>query len=357
MNGATIAVIRLLEPLRGLGWDISLWAPVPGPAFDWLSERGFEVAGLPRPIASGLQALREPPGVRRRIEATPGYLTGFAKRMREVRPDVVHANSLYSFAEALTSKAMGVPTVMHLHDMAPSSWKAEPVRQMTRRALDRAVAVSEACASSYATGQWAPDVVHGAAPLPDDSCEIRASPDPFTVGTVGVISKRKGSDLFVEAAERLQRSHPEIELHMIGSPTDPLDREWGERVLKRARAAGVRHISRGDVAKKMSEWDAFVLPSRRDPFPLVTLEAMAAGLPVIGSRADGIPEQLGADGGVLVDSEDTTALVNAIARMAALPAAERRRMGQAARARVERLFTIGRQAEGMDDQYRRVLAG
>ena len=43
--------------------------------------------------------------------------------------------------------------------------------------------------------------------------------------------------------------------------------------------------------ERLARWDAFVLPSRSDPFPISMLEAMASGLPVVGTRRDGIAEQ------------------------------------------------------------------
>lgn len=355
LNGATIAVLRLIEPLQDRGWSLSFWVPQPGPTAEWLRERGHRVGGRSRPIASGLAALRQPPGVLRRSLGTPHYLGEFARFARRCSPDVLHANSLYSFAEALTGKALGIPTVLHLHDMAPSSWKAEPVRRMARHMVDLSVAVSDACARSYRTAGWIPEVVHGAAPSPGSRCEIREHPDPFVVGTVGVVSRRKGSDLFVEAAERMSASHPGIEFRMVGRPSDPLDQEWAHAVLRRARSAGVRHTERGDVAREMAGWDAFVLPSRRDPFPLVVLEAMAAGLPVIGARVDGITEQLGSGAGILVPAGDSAMLAKAIERLAAASHEQRARLAQAARERVLSRFNIDRQASGMDRMYRRVL--
>ena len=352
LNGASIAVLRLVEPLRALGWEVAFWAPGPGEAQAWLEEQGYDAAGAAKPIASGLAGLRQPPGLSNRLRATPGYLRAFARRIRSYSPHLVHANSLYSFAEALTARALQVPTVMHLHDMVPASWKAEPVRQMLRHVMSDCVAVSTACAESYATGGWLPRVVHGAAPVPSYTAKIRERPRPFVVGTVGVISRRKGSDLFVSVAERLRGTHPDIEFRMIGKPSDPLDRAWGEEVVRRAEAAGIRYSPSAEVEREMGSWDAFVLPSRRDPFPLVTLEAMGLGLPVIGAQVDGVTEQLAEGAGILIPSERPDELARAIVELASSPAAVRQRLGSAARERSARLFEIERQAAEMDELYR-----
>ena len=76
-----------------------------------------------------------------------------------------------------------------------------------------------------------------------------------------------------------------------------------------------------------------VQPSRADNLPLAVLEAMAAGLPVVGTRVGGIPE-LVVDGetGVLVEPEDPPALAEALDSLAASPEL-RRELGRAGRAR------------------------
>jgi glycosyltransferase involved in cell wall biosynthesis len=176
------------------------------------------------------------------------------------------------------------------------------------------------------------------------------------VGTVGVISRRKGSDVFVEAARIVRERDPGIEFRMVGSPTDPLDAEWAEGVLARAAEVGVEHVPRADVPAQLAEWDVFTLPSRRDPFPIAMLEAMGSGLPVVGSRADGgIEEQLAGGCGVLVEPDSPHALAEAILRLRESPA-ERRRLGEAARRRVAEAFTLEHQAEGIDRAYRSALA-
>jgi glycosyltransferase involved in cell wall biosynthesis len=313
------------------------------------------VDGSERPIASGLKALREPPGVRRRLAMAPRYLRRFRRFVRSVDPAVVHSNSLYSFAEALTSRALGVPTVLHLHDMAPTSWKSPIVRWICRHGANGCFAVSEACARSYATGGWAPRVVHGGAPIPDAAVTPRSDPRPFVFGTVGVLSQRKGTDLFVAAAERVRRVRDDVEFRLVGAAADPLDRQWGLEVAERAQAAGIEHLESADVEAQMREWDAFVLPSRRDPFPLVMLEAMALGLPVIGARVDGIPEQIGdRDAGVLVEPDDAAGLAQAMSTMADRSQSDRAAMGRAARERIAERFTLPRLADGTDTVYRAV---
>jgi glycosyltransferase involved in cell wall biosynthesis len=98
----------------------------------------------------------------------------------------------------------------------------------------------------------------------------------------------------------------------------------------------------------------FVLPSREDPFPIVVLEAMALGLPVIGTSVDGIAEQITPDVGSLVPPDDPDALADAISDLAG--SAERRRMlGAAARERVIRNFTVEHQAHLIGEAYAHAL--
>lgn len=89
---------------------------------------------------------------------------------------------------------------------------------------------------------------------------------------------------------------------------------------------------------------------------MAVLEAMATGLPVVGSRVGGIPEQLGEDAGLLVAPEDAAGVAAAVERLAGAPEL-RASLGAAARRRVQRLFTVERQAEGLDAAYRTALSG
>ncbi len=169
-----------------------------------------------------------------------------------------------------------------------------------------------------------------------------------------MIARRKGIDVFLDAAEECARRSLPVEFRLVGAPTDVLDADWARAVLERAARLGVWHASRADVAGELAGWDAFALASRHDPFPISMLEAMAHARPVIGARVDGIAEQITPEAGFLVEPESGAALADAIAAIAEMPAARRAEMGAAAHRRAAE-FSIERQAQGLEAVYERVL--
>jgi glycosyltransferase involved in cell wall biosynthesis len=105
--------------------------------------------------------------------------------------------------------------------------------------------------------------------------------------------------------------------------------------------------------------DALVLPSRTTPswaeqFGHVLIEAMAAGVPVVGSSSGAIPEVIG-EAGLVFPEGDAAALRAQLATLFDDPAL-RKRLIERGRARVERLYTNERIALAQRDIYRQVLA-
>ena len=106
-------------------------------------------------------------------------------------------------------------------------------------------------------------------------------------------------------------------------------------------------LGREALARLYATASIFALPTRREAFGLSFVEAMAFGLPAIGSRIEAIPEII-ADGetGLLVPPGDPAALAEAISTLLGDPA-RARRMGAAGRARVAGRFSWRLAAESM----------
>jgi glycosyltransferase involved in cell wall biosynthesis len=332
-----------------------VWAPRPSQLSEQLEDRGLNVTGAWRPVAYSRKALAHPPGVRRRLAALPSYLSAFRGALQREQPDLVHANSMFTLAEAWAARRAGSRVIFHVHEMLPPGFKGSFFRWSAGRIADEVVAVSEASARALGRDGRLPRIVHEGAPIPADVADRSSRSGPVVVGTVGVVSSRKGSDLFVEAAKRVKEAGHAVEFRMVGAPTDVLEHDWAEAVLREAAAIGIDHVLAADVPAELRGWDVFVLPSRRDPFPISMLEAMGEGLAVIGTETDGLREQIAPGTGVLVPPEDPGALAEAIVDLAGDPR-RRRLLGTAARRRALESFGLERQAEELSRAYRAALA-
>jgi glycosyltransferase involved in cell wall biosynthesis len=182
----------------------------------------------------------------------------------------------------------------------------------------------------------------------------------FVVGCLGHVSRTKGTDVFLEAAELALRSRPGLRFEHVGPIGLWGDDEFDRRIAERAASAPLsgRLSMRGwqPAEAVLPGWSVLVLPSRQEAFPLITLEAMAAGVPVIATRVGGIPEQIvHLESGLLVPPEDAAAVADWILRLRD-DVGLRMRLRAAARSRVKTQFTLGSQAQGLDRAYRAALA-
>jgi glycosyltransferase involved in cell wall biosynthesis len=191
---------------------------------------------------------------------------------------------------------------------------------------------------------------------------VEARPAPmgtFSVGTIGHVSRTKGTDVFLKAASLVLKTHPDIRFEHVG-PTRPWgDDEYEDEVEALANSPGLRdsvtmlgHQPAGDA---YTRWSVFVLSSRQEAFPLSTLEAMASGVPVIATRVGGIPEQIvHLEQGILVPPDDAAAVADWIRRLHDEPDL-RARLAMDGRANTRAAFTPERQAEGLNRAYEEAM--
>ena len=353
LGGASLSLLRAIPLLERHGWEFSFWVPGRGAAEQELRRRGYDVATAERLLRFSVKSLRESPGPRRRLAATPGYLRSWRAWVASRNAALIHANSLLALPEIVSRPRGGPPLVLHTHEVLAPDLKGAAAALLARR-TDAVISVSEAAAQALRERRIDSTVVYEAVPDPGPRERIRRD-GGLVVGTLGTVSKRKGSDLFLAAAQRVREQRNGIEFRMVGDLVVGGERPWAQGIADAARRSDIGLRAGVDAFAELAEWDIFVLPSRMDPCPLAVLEAMAMGLPVVGTRVGGIPEQLGTDAGVLVPSEDVEGLTRAVLRLAGSEDL-RASLGAAARRRVGELFSVERQAEALDRVYRRVLA-
>ena len=161
-----------------------------------------------------------------------------------------------------------------------------------------------------------------------------------TVVAMGRLVRQKGFDLLIEAFARCAGKHPDWALVILG--------EGEERSSLQAFATDLGIADRVNLAGQFQEpatilkgADLFVLSSRYEGYPNALLEAMACQLPVVSTNCSGGgPGEIIHDGvnGILVPTEDVTALADAMDRLMADPQ-ERQRLGVQAAKVVERFST------------------
>jgi glycosyltransferase involved in cell wall biosynthesis len=155
--------------------------------------------------------------------------------------------------------------------------------------------------------------------------ELDLSPDRTWLLFVGRIRKDKGVLTLLEAAGQL--TDLPIELLFVGGME--LGHEPVLEAIKQADQTGplaghVRYLGhRNDVPTLMASSDLFVLPTEREGFGMVLIEAMAAGCDVIATNVDALPEVLDGSGTSMVPPDDPSALAEAIRGQLALPPQQR----------------------------------
>lgn len=261
--------------------------------------------------------------------STYDYLpeTGGPERFRSVRPldplcvgraawavdaDIVHAHLGWS-ARAAARAPLRCPTVGALHMR---------YRPNEHARLDGVIRVADWQAEAMAGYRGLSTTVHNWSPelAPPDPADVEAlrreagaDAGAALVGFVGRLHEVKGVDLLIAAFRALPEARARLAVVGEGPARAALD----------AQAAGDPRIvflgHRGNPAAAYRAFDLLVMPSRFDPFPLVALEAMAAGTPMLAASVGGLAEMFAAAPERLFPPEDAEALRARLADALARP--------------------------------------
>lgn len=293
------------------------------------------------------------------------------------RADIVHLqlvadrglSSLRAAALNIAASLGRARLVAHVHSAVGNAGRPEfssygPVDRIALSTLRRADAV---CTVSRA-GAKAMRRFAGRIPVEtvDNAVDLEAFPvtaadhEPPTVLFVGVICRRKGT-VELARAGRLLRERGVVDWNLVAvGGQGPTPEEEYEEIVDEFRAAGLAGSLVGpeygdQVKARLAEADIFVLPSYLEGQPIAILEAMASGLPVVGSSVGAVPDLIrdGVEGRV-VEPGDVDGLVDALAELV-LDHDARLRMAAASRRRAEEHHSLQQLSGRLAEIYRAVL--
>jgi glycosyltransferase involved in cell wall biosynthesis len=159
----------------------------------------------------------------------------------------------------------------------------------------------------------------------------------------------KRTDLAIDAAAATESLH----LLVVG------DGEWRAK-FERQASSRVHFLGERDhdaLPEALRAADFLLLPSDLDSFSLALVEGFACGLPAVTTNPAGVLAMLnGSDAALIAPARDTAAFTAAVREMAAMPAAERRRRGEAALALVAARYSLGAVVDGLERVYADALS-
>jgi glycosyltransferase involved in cell wall biosynthesis len=290
----------------------------------------------------------------------------FRRIFREWGPTVVHTHGYRAdLVAGLAATALCLPRVSTLHGFTGGGWKNrlyEWLQRASARKCDGVIAVSAPIRERLIRSRVPAERVHlipnalaaRHATLTREAAraELGLPVQGLIIGWVGRLSREKGPDVLVEAMPLLGETFQLVSV--IGEGPEG----HGLRLLADELGMADRIRWHGlipDAARLYSAFDCMVLSSRTEGTPIVLLEAMAAGVPVVATRVGGVPDVIREGEGLLVPAEDPAALAAAI-HYALTDRAEALSRASRAVARVTQDYAPGPWLDRHADLYRLILA-
>jgi glycosyltransferase involved in cell wall biosynthesis len=336
-----------------------------------LAERGVENVLL-CPAGSEIATAQFPAGVEVVYVPMGGDLdlSFVPKAMAQIRhhqPDVIHLHSRRGadWLGGIAARLCRTPAVLSRRVTNPEKSFAVPLKYRLYR---RVITISDAIRRTLIDAGVDPAIIRVvrsavAEPVADSGLtserlrgEFDLDPDACVIGMAAQFIRRKGHEVLLEALPAVLATQPSVRVLLFGR--GPLEEIIARRVADLGLGGKVLLAGyRSDLDQLIACLDILVHPALDEGLGVIVLEASAAGIPVVSTRAGGIPEAVREnETGLLVPPGDAAALADALIRLAG-DADLRHRMGVAGAARMRCDFSIDAMADGNLEVYREILSG
>ena len=350
VGGAEMLALRLAAAQREVGHDAEMLSFTDGP------------------LRGACEELRVPVHV---VEKREGFDTSMFPRMlrwlRQTRPHVVHSHNpqslVYTAAPARLAGAVMVHTKHgnHLEDRG-AMWLRRGLGLCVQAFVSVSDATQDFARQHFEALPSRMKVIENGVHLKsfENDEEQRSAArrelgldgDTWVIGTVGRLDMVKNQSLLIRAAAPLLRDGAALVLVGDGPERTALEALASSLVCRNSTHFAGRRL---DVPALLPAFDTFALSSHTEGLPLVVLEAMACGLPIVSTAVGGIPRvAVREETALLTAPGDEAALSAALATLRAEPN-RAIAMGRAGRERVAKRYSLSATAEAYEQLYQELL--
>lgn len=360
VGGTEHATLRLAQALRNRNYEHTIFCPeLSGPVAAMFAQAGFEIAEYKAVEPS----YRHP---RNFLLASRALSREFKRR----GIDLVHcADLLAGYYAGLAGKLARLPVLCQIR----CSYPRISARDKTfLKAVNHFAFVSKDARNTfdYKVADDRATVIYDGIDVrenagADDSAAVRKefgiSPDVTIIGMIARVAPAKDFPTLVRSAQSLVRKFPEVRFLIVGDhSTVDLNRRHYAEVQQLISELGLSQYfiftdHRNDVERLLNAIDIFVLSTKTEGLPLVVLEAMAGGKPVVATAVGGVPELIrDQETGFLHSPGDYEAQANQLSLLVE-DKALRHRLGEAGRALAQSNFSRERFATEVSNLYNRLI--
>ena len=304
----------------------------------------------------------------------PRHFFHLKKILKDEKIDILHihvwnpASGRYALLAANSCK---IPIVTTEHDPFKLSFLKNLFKKSTLKKVQTIITVSEnnqkILKKLYPEHKGKIKVIHNGIDISwwqsqtlrftEEDCKtikkniFLADQNTLIIISIAELHERKGLKYLVEAMPKIIKKYPEVKLVIIGEGKDR------KNLANLIGKLGIEnHIllagKQKEIPKLLKSSDIFVLPSLREAFGLVILEAMITGLPVIASKVGGIPEIIKDGGnGLLVEPKNSKKLTSILTDLIAQQK-KRQKLASAGQKTVLEKFTAKKMAEEYEKIYK-----
>jgi glycosyltransferase involved in cell wall biosynthesis len=364
------AVLLNLVPRLGKRYDPIALLPGPGPLAEELCALGVTHAFAPMGRYSLLH--KTPLDVVNYAARLPWLVLFTWRLVRRRQVDLLYANSTPTFVWGTLAAALAHrPILWHMHNVLGDGKTLRLLAALSRlRTVKRIVCASPGAAAQF-DGLGAPAAKFRVVPNGVDldrfapslaareriRAQYRLDPHTPLVGIAGDLIPLKGQQTFVEAARLVHAQMPAVHFWIVGQPRPTREsHEYQAALQLQAGSLPIDLIGhQPDMPAVLNALDVLVIASTAETGPLVLLEALACGIPVVSTPVGRTPELLaGGECGALFPIGDAVALAGHLLALLADPD-RRQAMGRAARERAVSRLSLDAYRQQIDDEIEAAL--